>query len=128
MHTLEPLCNLEQSLLLKELKFNEPTNHAYCNLNFQEEWQPEPERVSEKHNSYERYISRPTISMVRNWLWEKYKLWMETTKKPFLIKMYSVSYYLPNDKTIRCQSDNPHTAEFECLTEILKHLKNKSND
>jgi len=125
MHTLEPLCNLEQSLLLKELNFREEVTDFF--IHYLGDWMEDEYEYKDDHNDKSYSCSRPTISMARNWLYEKYKLWMETTKKPFLIKMYSASCYLENAETIKVESENPHTAESECLTEILKHLKEKND-
>jgi hypothetical protein len=139
MHTLEPepLCNLEQSQILKELNFNEPTNYSYCNLNMQEEWRPEPERVSEKHNSYERYISRPTISMAKNWIYEKYGVWIQTcantldwflSSSPNNKLQFESSYYdIGLMSAVIVKTNSPYASESECLTNILKQLKEKNH-
>jgi len=73
MHTLEPLCNLEQSELIRDLGMNEPTLHHF-------------------NRKGEPCISAPN-------------------GKEFIV----------------CKSENPHDCESECLTEILKHLKEKND-
>lgn len=124
MHTLEPLCNLEQSELLKELGMNEPTAYFY-NKRKENCFNGDMCHYNGKHN--EPLISRPTISMARNWVWEKYKLWMETTYMPETQSYYArIWTELPLPFT--GINDSPIIAESECLTEILKHLKNKAND
>lgn len=124
MNTLEPLCNLEQSELLVGLLFNEPTLYYYskdgelCKSN-----------IGFAHFNRKKYplCACPTISMARNWVWEKYKLWIGTTYNPTTQSFYSMAwtdYILPFTKVNKSHIE----AESECLTEILKHLKNKAND
>jgi hypothetical protein len=122
MHTLEPLCNLEQSLLLKELKFNEETEHSYCDLDKINQWVEEDYNEKEVHNIYPCYCARPTISMARNWVFREYGIWIYAHH---IIDCYS-GYMEKQGKNlfdIDIFRKDPHTAESECLTEILKHLK-----
>ena len=133
MHTLEPLCNLEQSLLLKELKFDEETEYSYSDLDKINQWVEEEYHEKETHNLYSCYCARPTISMARNWLYEKHRLWIvidrfdcyikgrpSTAFYPFCVSVYE------HEKVFIDRTGgfaNPFEAESECLTEILKHLK-----
>lgn len=130
MHTLEPLCNLEQSELLKELGINEPTLHYY---NIRKE--PCTSSVGYAHfNSVNcNSCARPTISMARNWLYEKHRLWIVIDRFDCLIEgRPSVAFYpfcvsVYEHETVFIDRTggfvNPIKAESECLTEILKHLK-----
>jgi hypothetical protein len=138
MHTLEPLCNLEQSELLKDLGFRSEVRNRFVKLNKNESDIYEIDSALGNHNFYnplvEWEVSRPTISMARNWVFREYGIWMETNSNTM---DWHLSYILPDLEfetnfynrdlmsTIVIKSDNPHTAESECLTEILKHLKEK---
>ena len=127
MHTLEPLCNLEQSTLLKELGMNEVTTYAFV---YDQDWRHFSDNIrdayqlikDEDNNGDPDFICCPTISMARNWVWEKYKLWIGTTYNPTTQSFYSMAwtdFILPFTKVNKSHIE----AESECLTEILKHLK-----
>lgn len=70
----------------------------------------------------------PTISLAKNWLYNKYGLWMETCHHEtsnFVSRVWLKDLVYPIFKT----NPNPHTAESDCLTEVLKKLtSNKPTD
>ena len=70
----------------------------------------------------------PTISLAKNWLWEKYGLWMETQRSSVVCDRFIASYYLQDEPHIHTSSLNPHTAESDCLTEVLKKLTNEKSN
>jgi hypothetical protein len=138
MHTLEPLCNLEQSTLLKELKFNEETTYAFIHDEdsscFDTDINNHYELIKDEGNNDDPdFICCPTISMARNWVFREYGVWITTgantidwylNSPPSHILEFESNFY---DKglmsTTVIKSNNPHDCESECLTEILKHLK-----
>lgn len=143
MHTLEPLCNLEQSTLICKLGFREKVYNRFTKLDKQTEKiyelkGKEAFDYNEPNPLVEWEYSRPTISMARNWVFREYGIWMTTSANtidwylnspPSHILEFESSFYKKGlMSTIVFKSDNPHDCESECLTEILKHLKNKSND
>ena len=122
MHTLEPLCNAEQSVLLKELKFEEEVINAFAWEGEDIGWIEEKCAIYANYNRENYTISRPTISMARNWVFREYGIWMETTYMPETQSYYArIWTELPLPFT--GINDSPIIAESECLTEILKHLK-----
>ena len=130
MHTLEPLCNLEQSLLLKELKFNEETEYTYA---FNEDAVWITSRVDAFDLEYTKDVVHhylnlfaPTISMARNWLFEKFGVLLQTRK--YGDEPHYFDCLCDDKMNVHACSSNLYIAESSCLTEILKHLKAKSND
>ena len=63
----------------------------------------------------------PTISLAKNWLYEKYGIWIYAH---YILDSFS-AYASKEHKYFfeKClSSDNPYTAESDCLTEVLKKL------
>lgn len=126
MNALEPLCNFKQSKMLKELGFMEATLNYY---NLRDESCTSGIGKANFNNGNTGLVSRPTISLAKNWLYEKYGLWMETQRSSVVCDRFIASYYLQDEPHIHTSSLNPHTAESDCLTEVLKKLtSNKPTD
>jgi hypothetical protein len=132
MHTLEPLCNLQQSELIRDLGFNEETEYTYA-FNEDAVWVTSKEdsfklEYTKDLGHHECNIPAPTISMARNWVFREYGVWITTELSCTIAGHHDVFVSSPNGKEfIVCKSDNPHDCESECLTEILKHLKEKND-
>lgn len=125
MNTLEPLCNLEQSEMLKVLGFREEVNNYFQRYTPTEEYYDRLKTFYRDANN-ESYFecSRPTISLAKNWLYEEYGLWINTIYVKGEKVMSYTSFVEFGSIKIKntTYSDNPHTAESDCLTEVLKKL------
>lgn len=69
----------------------------------------------------------PTISLAKNWLYDRFGIWIET-------KVYKTGFWCEvwDKKLDSClgssNNPNPHTAESDCLTEVLKKLTNEKSN
>lgn len=115
MNTLEPLCNFEQSKMLKELGFMEATLNYY---NLRDESCTSGIGKANFNNGNTGLVSRPTISLAKNWLYEKYGFLIETNR---LYQKYASRYWGTGLMPIIAIDENPHTAESDCLTDVLKN-------
>ena len=126
MNTLEPLCNFEQSKMLKELGFMEATLNYY---NLRDEPCTSSIGKANFNNGNTGLVSRPTISLAKNWLYDKYGIWIETHK---LLEEppYCFESGIQEEGIFIAITDNhtPHTAESDCLTEVLKKLTNEKSN
>ena len=126
MNELEPLCNFEQSSMLKELDMNEPTLHYYS-LSDNKEWLECLEDKPGVSNDRNGIIDRPTISLAKNWLYAKYGVWIYAHYEIDLFRAYAGKEY--GYLFFYCiTSNNPHQAESACLTEVLKKLTNEKSN
>lgn len=132
MNNLEPLCNFEQSKMLKELGFEEETKFSwaydYDSHCFSEKEEDLYEFIEETTtNQDHEFISCPTISLAKNWLYEKYGIWIETS-------VFKSGFWCNGwDKTLdlclgSSNNINPHKAESDCLTEVLKKLTHEKSN
>lgn len=125
MNELEPLCNFEQSKMLKKLEFEEKVFNYYFNPTFynpmalNDKWNKLEGNYSNHNIHGDAYVSRPTISLAKNWLYEKYGYLIETNR---LYEKYASRYWGTGLMPIVAIDENPHTAESDCLTEVLKKL------
>ena len=124
MNELEPLCNFEQSEMLKVLGFSEEVDLHYAYEGQGIGWQLFAFGVYKNHNEESHLISCPTISLAKNWLYEKYGVWMETTYSPEM-QEYCARIWTEDINPFCGNNANPMIAESDCLTEVLKRLTNE---
>lgn len=131
---LEPLCNVEQSSMLKELGFDEETEYIYA-YNEDAAW------VTSRSDAFDLEYTKdvgdhifnmyaPTISLAKNWLYEKYRIWITTDLACTIAGHHDkfVSYTNSVITVSEFVNNNPHQAESDCLTEVLKKLTHEKSN
>ena len=127
---LEPLCNFEQSKMLKELGFEEDEvkysfiydEDSYCFEGMTDDMYFCLCKTEDGAHHINNVLN-PTISLAKNWLYEKYGVWIYAHYELDSFRAYAGKEY--GYLFFYCiTSNNPHAAESVCLTEVLKKLTN----
>lgn len=126
---LEPLCDFEQSEMLRDLGMRENSTRCFKLLIDEETGNDIIKEVEDNvciyNNNDDWEISRPTISIAKNWLYVKYGIWIETTRSGIIIFNSTACV---KEHSIKTVGINPHIVESACLSECLKKLIDEKNN